>query len=107
MINSKLVSNYVKYKQFQISHRSHQLHPACWRIYSNSKNALKSQNQQMFLTYVKRCVACNFTKSNTLPWVFFTFLKFYKWYQIAQNITYDVDNDKHTTHSCAYYYFGA
>ena len=32
--------------------------------------------------------ACNFTKSNTPSWVFLTFLKFYKWYQIAQNITY-------------------
>ena len=28
----------------------------------------------------------NFTKINTPPWVFFTCLKFYKWYQIAQNI---------------------
>ena len=26
-----------------------------------------------------------FTKSSTPPWVFFTFLKLYKWYQIAQN----------------------
>ena len=25
--------------------------------------------------------------SNTLPWVFFKFLKLYKWYQIAHNIT--------------------
>ena len=32
--------------------------------------------------------ACNFTKSNTHPWVFFTFFKLYKWYQIAQRITY-------------------
>ena len=31
-------------------------------------------------------LACNFTKSNTPPRVFFTFLKLYKWYQIAQNI---------------------
>ena len=27
--------------------------------------------------------ACNFTKTNTSPWVFFTFFKMYKWYQIA------------------------
>ena len=31
--------------------------------------------------------ACNFTKSNTPSWVFFTFFKLYKWYQIAQFIT--------------------
>ena len=28
----------------------------------------------------------NFTKSNSPPWVFFTFFKLYKWYQFAQNI---------------------
>ena len=33
-------------------------------------------------------LACNFTKSNTPPWVFFTFFKLCKWCQIAQNITY-------------------
>ena len=33
-------------------------------------------------------VACNFTKINTPPWVFFTFLKLYKWYQIAQRTTF-------------------
>ena len=27
--------------------------------------------------------ACNFAKSNTAPCVLFTFLKLYKWYQIA------------------------
>ena len=32
--------------------------------------------------------ACNFTKINTPPWVFFTFFKLYKWYQIEQRITY-------------------
>ena len=28
------------------------------------------------------------TKCNTPPWVFFTFLKIYKWYQIAQRIIF-------------------
>ena len=32
--------------------------------------------------------ACNFTEINTPPWVFFTFLKLYKCYQIAQRITH-------------------
>ena len=32
--------------------------------------------------------ACNFTKSNTPPWLFFMFFKLYKRYQIAQRITY-------------------
>ena len=33
--------------------------------------------------------ACNFTKSNTPPWMFFTFFKLYECYQIAQRITYE------------------
>ena len=32
--------------------------------------------------------ACNFTKSNNRPRVFFMFLKLYNWYQIAQSVTY-------------------
>ena len=32
-------------------------------------------------------VDSNFSKINTLPWVFFTFFKLYKWYQIAQCTT--------------------
>ena len=35
--------------------------------------------------------ACNFTKSNTPLWVFLTFLKLCKWYQIVQSIIYLVD----------------
>ena len=31
---------------------------------------------------------CNFTKINTPPWVFFTFFKLLKCYQIVQRITY-------------------
>ena len=31
---------------------------------------------------------CNFTKINTPPWVFFMFFELYKWYEIAQHITY-------------------
>ena len=30
------------------------------------------------------------TKIKIPPWVFFTFFKLYKWYQIAQRITYDL-----------------
>ena len=32
------------------------------------------------------CFSCNFTKSNTPRWVFFTFLKWCKCYQIAQSV---------------------
>ena len=33
---------------------------------------------------------CDFTKSNTPPWLFFTFYELHKWYQTAQSITYTV-----------------
>ena len=32
-------------------------------------------------------LACNFTKSSTPPWVFYTFFKLYKCCQIAQSVT--------------------
>ena len=32
-------------------------------------------------------LACNLTKSNTSPWVFFPFFKLCRWYQIARCIT--------------------
>ena len=35
---------------------------------------------------------CNFTKSNSLPWVFFTFFKFHEWYHIARSITSNQDS---------------
>ena len=34
-----------------------------------------------------QAAACNFTKINTPPWVFFTVFKLYKWYKIAQRTT--------------------
>ena len=40
------------------------------------------------LKNVKNTHGHNFTKSNTSPWVFLTFFKLYKWYQIAQRIIF-------------------
>ena len=34
-------------------------------------------------------LACNFTKSNTPPWVFFMFFKLHKCYQIVQSVSYN------------------
>ena len=36
-----------------------------------------------------RPLVCSYTKSNACPWLFFTFLNLYKWYQIAQRTTYN------------------
>ena len=35
-----------------------------------------------------RSEAWNFSKSITPPWVFSTFFKLYKWYEIAQSVSY-------------------
>ena len=46
---------------------------------------------QLILNNVKGHVmhwAWNFTKSSTHPWMFFKYFKLYKWYQIAQSVSY-------------------
>ena len=55
---------------------------AIWYHLYNLKNVKNTHGEILLL------VSCNFTKSSTPPWVFFTFFKLYKWYQIAQRITY-------------------
>ena len=35
-----------------------------------------------------RLKACKFNKSSTPTWMFFTFIKLYKWYQMAKSIHY-------------------
>ena len=41
----------------------------------------------VLLLVKSQALVCNFTKSKTPLWMFFTFLKLYKWYQIAQRTT--------------------
>ena len=56
-----------------------------WYHLYNLKNMKDTHGGVLLL--VKLQAFSNFIKSNTPPWVFFTFLKLYKSYQIAQNIT--------------------
>ena len=53
-------------------------------MYTYSKFCLMSVLETKDMTFNNKASACNFTKSNTPPRVFLTFLKLYKWYQIAQ-----------------------
>ena len=46
----------------------------------------------MLILVKMQASACKFTKINTLQWVLFTFIKLYKWYQIAQRITFIDDS---------------
>ena len=40
------------------------------------------------LQFSKVADTWNFAKSNTLPWLFFTFSRLNKWYQITHSMTY-------------------
>ena len=60
---------------------------AIWYHVHNLKN-VKNTHGRVLILVKFQAETCNFTKSNTPPWVFFTFFKLYKWYQIAQRITY-------------------
>ena len=55
---------------------------AIWHHLYNLKN-VKSMHGGMSLLAKLQAY---FTKSNTPSWVFFTFLKLFKWYQILQHI---------------------
>ena len=50
------------------------------------KNVKKTHGRVLLLVKLQP-LAYNTAKSNSSPWVFFTFFKFRKWYQTTQNIT--------------------
>ena len=56
-----------------------------WYHLYNLKN-VKNTHGAVLLLVKLQTEAWNFTKSNTAPWVFFTFFKLYKWHQNAQSI---------------------
>ena len=58
-----------------------------WYQFYKLKNVKNTHGGVLLLVKLQASV-CNFSKSNTPPWVFLTFLKLYKWYQIVQRITY-------------------
>ena len=68
------------------------LYVACCSIWYHLYNLKNVKNTHgVVLIFVKlQALACNFTKINTTPWVFFMFFKFYKWYQIAQRTIYEL-----------------
>ena len=74
-----VLCNFVSFVQF----KKREKHP--WRSVTFSKVA-------------KAVVSCNFTKSNTPPWVFFSFSKLYKWHKIAQRTTFRITCNLHGYH---------
>ena len=65
---------------------------AIWYHLYNLKYVKNTHGGVLILVKLQ-ALACNFTKSNTPPLVFFTFFKLYGWNQIAQRTTNeDLDN---------------
>ena len=62
---------------------------AWFGTFCNLKN-VKNHHGGVFLFVKSQASACNFTKSKTLPWVFFTFFKLYKCIKLrnASHIVY-------------------
>ena len=61
--------------------------PIWYHLY-NLKNVNNTHGEVLILVKLQ-AKSCNFSKINTPPWVFFTFFKLNKWYQIAQRTTYN------------------
>ena len=62
---------------------------AIWYHLYNLNKVKNIHGGVLILVKVKlQAEACNFTKINTPPWVFFLFFKLYKWHQIAQCTTF-------------------
>ena len=59
---------------------------AIWYHLYNFKNVKNTHGGVLILVKLQAS-AYNFTKINTAPWVFSTFLKLHKWYEIPQRIT--------------------
>ena len=49
---------------------------------------MKNTHGGLLLLVKLKVSVYNFTESNIPPWVFFKFLKFYEYYQIAQGVSY-------------------
>ena len=58
----------------------------------NIKN-LKNTPGRVLILAKLQAEAYNFTKSNTPPWVFLTFLRLHKWHRTAQSISYVVKQE--------------
>ena len=55
-----------------------------WYHLYNLKN-MKNTHRGVLILVKVQAEACKFTKITTPPWAFFTFLKLYKWHQIAHS----------------------
>ena len=84
--NVYLLHENIKILQNDSGQKNKVMRCVIWYYLHNLKNEKNTHGGVLLLVKLKTA-ACDLTKSNTPPWVFFTFFKLYKWYQIAQRIT--------------------
>ena len=63
------------------------LYAICYHLYNSKK--VKIIHGGVFLLVKLQTLTCNITTSNTPSWVFLTFSKVCKWYQIAKRVRYE------------------
>ena len=63
---------------------------AIW-YYSYNLKYVKNTYGGVLILVKFQGLVCDFTKSDTPPWVFFAFFKLYKWYQMAENASYELN----------------
>ena len=78
--NGEKLNRFLTYKGLNV------MRCAIWCNLYNLKNVKNTHGELLILVKLQADV-CKFTKINTPPWMLFTFLKLYKWYQIAQRTT--------------------
>ena len=73
---------------------------AMWYHLHNLKNVKKTHGEVLILVKLQSS-AWNFTKINIPPWIFFTFFKLCKWYQIKQRPSYRKQSINFHCHECS------
>ena len=73
-------------------------------LLQNHRLCIKRSTESIVYMIICGALDCNFSKINTLPWVFFIFFKLYKWYQIAQRIKYNRKHYKPISNHFSHFY---
>ena len=83
----KVVEKPIMYLSVIDQAKPYEMFCTLWYHLYNLKK-VKSTYEVVLLLVKFQAEAWIFAKSNTPPWMFFVFLKLYKWYHIAQSVTY-------------------
>ena len=91
VIGKNMVKNPKTFKELETNTVSANLNLELLKIWDPSRDFVPFVQSKKRENTHGETSTCNFTKSNSLPWVFFTFFKFHEWYRIARSITSNQD----------------